>query len=103
MKEKIGFNEIEIGLPLGPWEIDVTPETVDDYMDKSLWHEEDFPERERYSPSGIFITDHVRMLTKALGGAGSRIWAKSRHEFINPIRVGSRLTKKGRVVEKYVK
>ena len=103
MKEEIGFNEIEVGMPLGPREIDVTKEAVDFYMKRSLWDSENFAERNEFAPSGIFSSDHVRMLTAALGGAGDRIWAKSRHEFIKPIRIGDKLIKQGRVTDKYVK
>ena len=67
------------------------------------WDVKDFAERESFAPSGIFISGHIRMLTKRLGGAGSRIWAKSKHEFVNPIRVGGKLIKRGRIVDKYVK
>jgi hypothetical protein len=103
MKEKIDFNEIEIGLPLGPREIEVTAEDVASYTQRSLWDSIAFSEKEAYAPPGIFFGDHVRMLTAALGGAGQRIWAKSRHEFIGPVRIGGKLTKRGRIADKYVK
>lgn len=103
MKEKFEFNEIEIGMPLGPHEIDVTREAVDFYMERSLWNSENFIEREKIAPPGIFNSDHVRMLTAALGGAGDRIWAKSSHEYFKPIRIGTKLMKTGKVADKYIK
>ncbi|MFC1885806.1 hypothetical protein ACFLZM_01955 [Thermodesulfobacteriota bacterium] len=103
MKENIGFNEIEIGMPLGVREIDVTKEAVDFYMEKSLWDSENFAEQETFAPPGIFNSDHVRMLTAALGGAGDRIWAKSNHQYIKPIRIGAKLKKTGNIADKYIK
>ena len=103
MKEKIGFNEIEIGLPLGPREIEVTEEAAANYSERSLWDSIDYSEKQAYAPPGIFLGDHVRMLTAALGGAGQRIWAKSTHEFIGPVRIGGKLIKRGRIADKYVK
>lgn len=103
MGQTIDFNDVEIGTSLGLWEIDVTPEAVADYCKRSLWDAEGFPDKEDFAPSGIFLGIHVRMLSAALGGPGSRVWAKSNHEFLRPIRIGDKLTKRGKITDKYVR
>ncbi len=102
MKEKYSFDEIEIGLEMGPLELEVSHEAVEDHRNWTRWEvgEEDNPAN---ALPGIFLINHVRLLTAALGGAGSRIWAKSQHKFFNPIQVGSKLVKRGKIVDKYLK
>jgi len=102
MKEKCSFDEIEIGMEMGPLEFDVSPEAIKEYRNWARW-EVGGGDNPANALPGIFLINHVRMLTTTLGGAGSRIWAKSQHEFLNPIRVDSKLVKRGKIVEKYLK
>jgi hypothetical protein len=102
MKEKYSFDEIEIGMEMGPLELDVSPETVEEHRNWTRW-EVGGDDNPANALPGIFLINHVRLLTATLGGAGSRIWAKSQHEFFNPIRVGSKLVKRGKIVDKYLK
>ncbi len=102
MKEKYSFDEIEIGMEMGPLELDVSPEAIEEHRNWTRW-EVEVDDNPANALPGIFLINHVRLLTATLGGAGSRIWAKSRHEFFNPIRVGSQLVKRGRIVDKYLK
>ncbi len=103
MPEKSGFEAIPIGFEVGPLELTLDEETVRERAELIQWEEEKLISELGLVPPGATVADHARMKFDALPDLKASIWAKSEHEFVKPMKVGSTITIRGRVVEKYTK
>lgn len=103
MPEKSGFEAIPIGFEVGPLELTLDEETVRERAELIQWEEERLISELGIVPPGATVAHHAHMKFDALPDLKVSIWAKSEHEFIKPMKVGSTITIRGRVVEKYTK
>ena len=103
MKEKSGWEALPIGLEMGPLELVLDNNTVKKRTELVQWETQEQLEKLGFAPPGITIGYHAQMKFEALPELRASIWAKSEHEFLKPMKVGSRIYIRGRIVEKYVK
>jgi acyl dehydratase len=103
MTEKSGWEALPIGLEMGPLEIVLDDNMVKKRADLVQWETQEKLEKLRFAPPGITIGYHAQMKFAALPDLRASIWAKSEHEFLKPMKVGSRIYIRGKIVEKYVK
>jgi len=103
MTEKSSFDAIPIGLELGPLEIVLDKAFIQDRIGIVQWEESALLDQRKIVPPGITISQHAAMKFNAVPELRASIWAKSQHEFIKPMVTGSKITIRGRIVEKYVK
>lgn len=103
MPEKSGFEAIPIGFEVGPLELTLDEETVRERAELIQWEEEKLISELGIVPPGATVAHHAHMKFDALPDLKVSIWAKSEHEFIKPMKVGSTITIRGRVVDKYTK
>ena len=103
MDEIKGFDDIPIGMKLGPEEIDMSEEAVQQRVDLLQWKDRRSFESQGIAPPGLTIVNHAKLKFKCLPNNKSSIWAKSEHEFIKPFKVGGKVILQGRVVDKYIK
>lgn len=103
MPEKSGFEAIPIGFEVGPLELTLDENTVRERAELIQWEEEKLISELGIVPPGATVAHHAHMKFDALPDLKVSIWAKSEHEFIKPMKVGSTITIRGRVVDKYTK
>jgi len=98
-----GFDNIPIGMEMGPFELTLDEETVRQRAALVLWEQKEVIDKLGLAPPGLTIGHHARMKFEALPDMRASIWAKTEHEFLKPMKIGSTVTIRGKVVEKYVK
>ena len=103
MSEQSGFEAIPIGLEMGPMEMTLDEDTVRGRVGLVQWEASELMDKLHIAPPGVSIVQHARMKFMALPDMRVSIWAKSEHEFLKPMKVGSKIFIRGRVVDKYVK
>jgi hypothetical protein len=103
MSEKSGFDAIPIGLEMGPLEMTLDDDTVSARLNLVQWENQEPIEKLNVTPPGLTISQHARMKFMALPEMRVSIWAKSEQEFIKPMKKGSKIFIRGRVVDKYTK
>jgi hypothetical protein len=103
MTEKSGWQALPIGLEMGPLEIFVDKITLKERMERVQWKNSEPLDKLGFAPPGIFIANHAHIKFMAWPDLRASIWAKSEHEFLKPIKIGSRIYIRGKIVEKYVK
>jgi len=96
------YEAIPIGMDLGTFEMTLEEEEVKSRIELIQWQARD-PVEKGFVPPGITISQHARMKFAALPDMKASIWAKSEHEFLKPMKFGSKIFIHGRVVHKYVK
>jgi hypothetical protein len=103
MTEKSGWEALPIGLEMGPLEIVLDSNTVKKRAELVQWETREQLEKLGFTPPGITIRYHAQMKFTALPDLRASIWAKSEHEFLKPMKVGSKVYIRGKVIEKHVK
>ena len=104
MNEKSAFDSIEIGLEVGPIEVDLSESSVKEYTEAIQWETSEGLEDINATPPGITIVEHAKMNFRGEGAKlKAAIWAKSEHEFIKPFKIGTKVFIRGKVVDKYTK
>lgn len=103
MEDIKGFEDIPIGMELGPEEIDMSEEAVRNRCDLVQWTDRKSFEELGIAPPGLTIVNHAKLKFKCLPANKSSIWAKSEHEFIRPFKVGGKVILRGKITEKYIK
>jgi len=103
MSDTLGFEDIPIGMEMGPLEVTLDENTVSERIKIIQWENKDILDKPGIVPPGILIDQHARMKFAALPDMRASIWAKSEHEFLKPMKFGSKVVIRGKVVEKYVK
>lgn len=96
------YDAVAIGQDLGTLEVVLDEATVADRVDLVGW-QDSRPVEQGLAPPGITISQHSRMKFDALSQMRVSIWAKSEHEFLKPMKIGDKVTIRGRVVDKYTK
>jgi hypothetical protein len=103
MSEKSGWEALPIGLAMGPLEIVLDDETIKERVGLVQWENPEPLDALGVTPPGITIDNHARMKFMAWPDLRVSIWAKSEHEFLKPLKVGSKVFIRGKVVDKYSK
>lgn len=103
MSEKSDWEAIPIGLDLGTAEITLDENMVNDRVGLVQWKARELVDKFNIAPPGITISQHPRMRFAKLSDLRAAIWAKSEHEFLKPMKIGSKILIRGKVVDKYVK
>ena len=103
MSEKPGFQAITIGEDLGTIEMTLDKKAINDWVTLVQWQVRELIENLHVAPPGISIEQHPRMEFAKFSDLRAGIWAKSEHEFLKPMRVGSKVSIHGKIVDKYVK
>jgi acyl dehydratase len=103
MGEKSLFESIYIGLDLGTEEITVDEKTVQNRVNLVQWQAREVVDKLGCALPGMTIEIHAKMKFDKFPTLKAGIWAKSEHEFIKPMKVGSKVFIRGKVVDKYIK
>ena len=103
MNEISDFDSIPVGFEMGPLELLLDRNMVDEHMANVQWNAGDIVEKYGYAPPGMTVIHHAKMKFQARPDLKAAIWAKTEHEFIKPMEIGARITIRGIVVDKYVK
>ena len=103
MSEKSGFEAIPIGLEMGPLEMTLDEDSVNERTGLVQWDDREPMDKFGITPPGITINQHARMKFMTLPELRVSIWAKSEHEFLKPMKVGGKIFIRGKVVDKYVR
>ena len=103
MTEESGWEALPIGLEMGPLEIVLDDNMVQERAELVQWKTQEQLEKLGFTPPGITIRYHAQMKFAALPDLRASIWAKSEHEFLKPMKVGSKVYIRGKIIEKYVK
>ena len=103
MNEKSDFEAIPIGLDLGAIEIILDENAVNDRLRLVQWEGKELTDKLRIAYPGLGIEQHPRMRFNKFPDLKAAIWAKSEHEFLKPMNMGSKIFIRGKVVDKYVK
>jgi acyl dehydratase len=103
MSGKSGWEALPIGLEMGPLELVLDNDTVKKRAELIQWENQERLEKRGVAPPGITISCHAQMKFTTLPDLRASIWAKSEHEFLKPLKIGSRIYIRGKIVDKYVK
>ena len=103
MSEKLDFEAIPIGMDLGTIEMTLDENTVNDRLKLVQWESRELVDKLRVAPPGMGIVQHPMMKYMKFPDLRASIWAKSEHEFLKPMKVGSKIFIHGKIVDKYVK
>lgn len=96
------FEAITIGQDMGTFEMTLDNETVKNGMDLVRWQADGLVEK-ALTPPGLTISRHAWMKFAALPDMRVSIWAKSEHEFLKPMKIGSKIFIRGKIVDKYTR
>ena len=103
MGEKSLWESIFIGLDLGTVEVKLDKKAVQDRVNLVQWQVGDVVNKLGLAPPGTTVEIHPRMKFEKFPSLKAGIWAKSEHEFIKPMKVGSKVFVRGKVTDKYTK
>lgn len=107
MSKYIPFDEIKIGEVLGPWEIQISPQTIEQYCkeydDYNPMYMDNSPFGYPVVPPAFLATYWDLRLLHTKYDAHATVPYKTEQEFINPAKVGKRLIANGKIVDKYVR
>jgi len=103
MSEDLNFEAIPMGLDLGTMEMTLDENTINDEIGLVQGEARELLNKLRIAPPGISIDQHPRMRFAKFPDLHAAIWAKSEHEFLKPMKIGSKIFIHGRIVDKYVK
>jgi len=99
---QINFEAIIIGQDMGTFEMILDEETVKDRIGLAQWQAGGLVEK-KLAPPGLTISYHARMKFDALPQMRVSIWAKSEQEFLKPMKIGSKIFIRGKIVDKYTR
>jgi acyl dehydratase len=103
MGEKSLFESIPIGLDLGTVEVKLDEKAVKDRVDLVQWQAREVVDKFGFAPPSATIEIHPKMKFDKFPTLKAAIWAKSEHEFLKPMKVGSKVFIRGKVADKYIK
>ena len=103
MSQKSVFEDIPIGLDdLGTVGMTLDDNAVNERLQLDQW-EAGPASKLRIAPPGMTIVQHAIIKYMKFPDLHASIWDKSEHEFLKPIKVGSKISIHGKIVDKYVK
>jgi hypothetical protein len=97
------FAAIPIGFDLGEVELILDEKTVQGRATLTQWQAMEVIEKFKAAPPGQTVELHPKMQFAKFTSLRSAIWAKSEHEFLKPLKIGSKVRIRGKVVDKYIK
>ncbi len=103
MTEKSDFESIVIGLDLGTLEMTLDEETVKNGIELAQWKAKELVDKLGVVPPGLTIGQHARIKFIRFPDMRASIWAKSEHEFLKPTKIGSKISIRGKIVDKFVR
>lgn len=103
MAQQSSFDATYVGMDLGTLELTVDAAAVAARVSAVQWGHPDLLERDCLAPPGTTIELHPRMRFERFPNLRAGIWAKSEHEFFKPLKIGTKVTIRGKVVDKYTK
>ncbi len=103
VSQKWDFEAVPIGLDMGTIEITLDKETITDALERVQWKNKAFAGRLRVAPPGMTVGPNGRLIYEKFTNLHAGIWAKSAHEFLKPMKMGSKIFIRGKVADKYVK
>jgi acyl dehydratase len=103
MSRESGFQDIAVGKDLGTMEMTVDEKTINDWIALVQWQAKKLLKNLNIAPPGASIERHPRMEFENFPDLRAGIWAKSEHEFLKPLKIGSKIFIHGKVANKYVK
>ncbi|MCP4755710.1 MAG: hypothetical protein GY866_33010 [Proteobacteria bacterium] len=103
MSEKSGFENLPIGFELEPIEMLLDSKTAQAIAGTIQWQGGLDVDGKGSLPPGLTVFQHAEMMFDAVPDLRAAIWAKSEHEFVKPLKIGQKITIRGKLVEKYMK
>ncbi len=103
MGEKSGFEAISIGMDLDTLEMTLDGSTLSERVKLDQWEQGELIDKLHIAPPGMTIVQHAIIKYMRFPDLHASIWAKSEHEFLKPLRTGSKIRIHGKIVDKYVK
>ena len=97
------FEDIPVGMELESVEMILDKETIDERIELVQWQNRKPLESLGVTAPGLTIRQHAAMQFITFPELRAGIWAKSEHEFMKPMKAGSRIFIRGKIVEKYTK
>jgi acyl dehydratase len=92
-----------VGLDLGTVEVNLDEKTVQDRVTLIQWQAKEVVDKLGFAPPGTTIEIHPRLKFEKFPSLKAAIWAKSEHEFIKPMKIGSKVFVRGKIADKYIK
>lgn len=106
MEKGLKWEEVNIGDRCGPIEYVITSEMIDGFAsaveDYNDWYMKGSPFNGRIAHPTLTASDQDVLLISRWGSAAG-LHAKQSSEFINPARLGKKITVTGVIVDKYIK
>ena len=103
MGKKFRFEDIPIGMELKSMEIVLEENVIESGIALVQWENGEAMKKVGTLPPGLTISNHARMQFNTFPDLKAGIWAKSEHEFIKPMKPGTKVVIRGKVVDKYQK
>ena len=103
MSEYSDFESIPIGLDMEAVEVTLDANIADDRLGVDQWWAGELVGKLSIAGPLTSIDQHPRMRFAKLPDLPASIWAKSEHEFLKPMKMGSRILIRGKIVDKDVK
>lgn len=103
MTEKSIYDEISIGFEFNEVKMLLDDATVQTIVESAQWQGDPIVDGQGNLAPGLTIAHHAHMKFDTLPQVKATIWAKSEHEFINPLKINQTITIKGKVIEKFTK
>ena len=97
------LDDIPVGMELEHIEMVLDEETIDERVELVQWENRKPLENLGLTAPGLTIRQHAAMQFITFPELSAGIWAKSEHEFIKPLKAGSKIFIRGKIVEKYTK
>lgn len=103
MTQQSSFDATYVGMDLGTLEFTLDAAAVAARVSIVQWKHPELLEDNRLAPPGTTIELHPKMRFERFPTLRAGIWAKSEHEFFKPLMIGTKVTIRGRVVDKYTR
>ena len=103
MTDKSVYDDMSIGFEFNTVEIVMDQETVQTIAEQAQWQGDPIVNGHGHLAPGLTIAHHAHMKFDSVPQVKATIWAKSEHEFINPLKLDQKITIRGGITEKFTK